>query len=570
MSADAYTLKLSIERKCVGNDCGCQWNPKKPDGLETEKNEKVDQVVGFVSYTHFSKEEFKLLKSLGNNEKLDVGGNQEVKHVKKASVYYCDKDYEGINVKPLLIEVKDNGNRSTYYLKYEDGELEEHDSKVWKKRGGSLQDLLNERNLGVNNRIPLHLDQPDKHFESDSNISKEVTVQSVGDKTTLSGSEYTAKTYKITDQNVRLSRVENDKEKIDIKIPHDTLDGIKLYYSPVNPNVPLMFELKSSNGGDSTFYESISQDGNNWIEVGKGKSKNFYTDKSGTIPQPALAEQLDKVLCSQGYVTIDLSYDTSTSGGRYCCEDHGGKGKNDGRVTVSEVSGPSRSSSITFYGHSITSPGLSLAGIYYKDTQGKRNRIKIPGLDNSGDSSVKLYTFYSNGSKDPKLIFVEYTDQPNFKGWYRGSTTDGSQWKKVLNAPKKSPDEVKGKGSSEGEFKKYVDKLNCIISGTGGECADTSKLSSLPPPAGPQGLPEPEEPTLSLYEALEKFPAPPPEPEALGDPVSGGILTVLTGLGSTSGTLVGSAATFFGGWKPYNCFKGDTWIIGPDYWMNSL
>ncbi|AFZ80123.1 hypothetical protein BEWA_029740 [Theileria equi strain WA] len=44
-----------------------------------------------------------------------------------------------------------------------------------------------------------------------------------------------------------------------------------------------------------------------------------------------------------------------------------------------------------------------------------------------------------------------------------------------------------------------------------------------------------------------------------GLPVAGGILS-WSAFGTSSGTLAGSAATFFGGWKLYNRYKGDPWV----------
>ncbi|AFZ79832.1 hypothetical protein BEWA_026810 [Theileria equi strain WA] len=56
----------------------------------------------------------------------------------------------------------------------------------------------------------------------------------------------------------------------------------------------------------------------------------------------------------------------------------------------------------------------------------------------------------------------------------------------------------------------------------------------------------------------EALPAEPtPQPEKVADPVSGGILA---GAGYFFATSAGSAATFFGGWKLYNRYKGDPWV----------
>ncbi|EKX72863.1 lysyl-tRNA synthetase, putative [Theileria equi strain WA] len=445
------------------------------DFFKEQQKTDIDHVTGFVALTHSLKEggTFTLSNKLDNNERLEGGG--DILGVEKVSVYYWDGDTE--YTKPLLLEVIKSGGPPNveYYYRYESGERElgdKNDEKVWKYQGHSgglsLQTLLDDRNLARNRVIPFNIGDPTKPFNFDSASSKGKRIKSNEPPTTLSGSDYTAKTYKIADQNLKLSRVENDKKKLDIPIPHDTLEGIKLYSSPVNPNVPLMFELKSSNGGKSTFYTTKEENGkNSWTEVGYSKSRDFYSGgKDNLKPTDKLSEQLDEVLCSKGYVTIDLSHSRSTRGQPYCCDDH----KEEKRVTVSRVSDPSGSSHITFYKHEIKN-GYGFAGIYYKTDSGERKSIKISGLKSSASDSVKLYTFYDG--RIPKLIFVESTEQPNVKGWYKGGTAD--EWTKVLNAPSESPDEVKA--DKDREFEKYVKVLKCKIYGTDGTCSDTAAQS---------------------------------------------------------------------------------------------
>ncbi|EKX74143.1 hypothetical protein BEWA_041810 [Theileria equi strain WA] len=108
------------------------------------------------------------------------------------------------------------------------------------------------------------------------------------------------------------------------------------------------------------------------------------------------------------------------------------------------------------------------------------------------------------------------------------------------------------------------------------DASDTTGSGVTPVPPGPTST------TTPLTQPPETTPPAPseePQAEAAGSPspvpstppgtassFTGVVETAATGsvlwtaFGSTSGTLAGSAATFFGGWKLYNRYKGDPWV----------
>ncbi|EKX73660.1 hypothetical protein BEWA_036960 [Theileria equi strain WA] len=236
-------------------------------------------------------------------------------------------------------------------------------------------------------------------------------------------------------------------------------------------NQPLLIEIY--NKGDTYDYRETKDTG--WT--------SFGGDPQSTrrLEYEKLEQKLDDLNCQHyKFVTIDLTESHSkthaSNGEGYCCgKDHTGDKKvavKGGKVDK----GASSSEDIEYYKHEVTY-GTSISGIYYKDDSGERKRIKIPGIDNSGKDSLKLYTFY-NGDI-PRLIYVDSTGNDLVTGWYEPSPTggDNQQWEKLQSIPEITmPDDIKaGKGSN---YNQHIEILKCIISGTGGKCTDTPPPSS--------------------------------------------------------------------------------------------
>ncbi|EKX72590.1 hypothetical protein BEWA_050580 [Theileria equi strain WA] len=395
-------LTLGLDKKCEGI-CGC--SASNTGNFTTEKGNNPN-AVGFVALTHSLKQggRFTLKRELDGGEQL--GEDQDnIPDVEKVFVYYCDKGYESSNAKPLLIEVKDGGNMSTYYLRYENGEVEGHaNEKVWKKHAGggrSLQDLLNERNLVRNNRYALYLDNPKKTLGLDSSFAKKIKVQSVTDqKIPLPGTNYNVKGYKLNGQdngkgNTRFSMAIFDKKKTDIKIPDKATE------------VPIAVLFKVD-GNKSRLFYSKNKNGTEWGEHGSGNTPYDNYDSQLT---ETFIKQLDEFSCEHHKgVTIDLSFSRN---GSYCCDKHADKKKGTGgMVTVQDIqvscNEPGHTSSrIPYHKHSISGRDYKLAGIRYESGgTGKSitldGQFPIPGVDS-------VSAFYCGNN--PVLIYVEGNGQ---------------------------------------------------------------------------------------------------------------------------------------------------------------
>ncbi|EKX73058.1 hypothetical protein BEWA_016190 [Theileria equi strain WA] len=275
MSAGVLTLNV----QCQGS-CTCNKADNSIPGLKAEKKTSIDNAVGFVSYTHSSKNSFTLKGVLYGGDTLGEDNGEDIEGVTKVSVYYWDGDEN----KPLVIEVvkRDSPHEPEYFYKHDQDEEEaKGDATIWRHHGysggTSLQDRLDDRNASINNVLPLDLERPNKPFNFSSSLSKNVTIELVHDSKPPPGSEYVSTAYKINgiDRDTRISRIEYQKQKIkDIIIPTGgQINGIRFYSSTSISPVPIMinFDVK---GGDSKWYYSTDKSGTKWAEHDDGST--FY------------------------------------------------------------------------------------------------------------------------------------------------------------------------------------------------------------------------------------------------------------------------------------------------------
>ncbi|AFZ79732.1 hypothetical protein BEWA_025810 [Theileria equi strain WA] len=459
-------LTLKIDGKCDGQ-CTCTGSSNIPN-LKAKKVTDIGGVTNFTKYTHSvpGGGTFTLSGQLSNGGKIGSGNNME--YVQSIAVYF----WNGNPSDPILLGIKrtgDNGNITTsYYGKNNPG------SNDWNVPLDGMDELqaLDDQNCKHNNVIPLNIEGSQSISlpkESNSECIQNRRIMSTRSPDSPPGSDYTVKAQKITDidgrdsNGTKISRVTYNGNPVEITLPKGyEVSKIRIFSYPggTGASVPLMFELKSTGGGNSTFYTTKNQKGTSWTEADNGNS--FY-GKGNPTPLPALAERLDKVLCSQGYVTLNLSFKNSEEhqrGGAYCCDEHNKK-----KVTVNKDSVKS-SQGITFYKHDVDYES-KVAGIYYT-VGGERKRIRIPNLENSGDGSVKFYTFYSNnGSKEPRLIYLDSTGQPNAKGWFQPSNSPSNDtWEPFQDIPKEiTPENIGKDKTGDSNSKKHVEELKCIIYG---------------------------------------------------------------------------------------------------------
>ncbi|EKX73845.1 hypothetical protein BEWA_038830 [Theileria equi strain WA] len=441
-----YWLQLQIENKCGVSGAGCRCSSNKLDGLETKKVTDDGNAVGFVALTHSHKDPFRLLKSLGDGkDELDIGDNQqEIKEVTSVSVYYWvgDKEYR----KPLLLEVVKNDatHAPDYYYKYGNNEPEAGGQQnVWRHKphvgGVSLQSRLFDRNLGINNRYPLYLNDPTKVLGLDSKFAKNIGVEPVQSGREIVGTNYTVTEYKLNGQNnghggTKFSTVIFDKKNTGIKIPPEATDEIRLYSSSVNTNVPIALEFKLQNGNSRLLY-STDKSGKNWQE--HGSDDRSYKENIQLTEK--LIKNLDDLVCEYyNGVTIDLS--STITNGTYCCDKHAGKekGEGGGRISVDKVqvscTNPSHNSSkLIAYKHSIDGD-YKLAGIkfYLDGDQNKRRRVTSRNLGLPIEGPVDVYVLYCDNN--PILVYVDAnrSTKSQVTGWYRKSKRGyENNWTKI-------------------------------------------------------------------------------------------------------------------------------------------
>ncbi|EKX73882.1 hypothetical protein BEWA_039200 [Theileria equi strain WA] len=431
------TLQLYIGRKCGRDNSVCNCLPK-PGGLESFLTSNPLNATGFVALTHSNKgKTFTLLKSLGDGEE-ELGEELQdgpIGGVKEASVFYWDGDKGFQN--PLLIEVN-NGIKPTYYLKYEDDELEGHaNEKVWKKHDGggrSLQALLDERNIGRNNRYALYLDEPNKNLGLDSNVAKNITIERVGDSQTLPGTNYSVTGYKLNSQNgTKFSMAIYNKDKANIPIPENATGDFKVYSSPSHAggSMPVMLSFKLPDENSRSFY-STSKDGRNWTEVGNGTKS--YDDDNIQLTEDIIKD-LDRFSCQyREEVTVDLS---SSRNGSYCCKEHADKDKGDGRVSVESVTVRCKESThqsfpIPYHKHSISGSNYKIADIrYHSGGNTSRKNIKLNGLQFPLPGVESISVFHCGDL--PKLIYIEGGVSTVSNKWFKPNGSDDKPWTPVTS-----------------------------------------------------------------------------------------------------------------------------------------
>ncbi|AFZ79381.1 hypothetical protein BEWA_022290 [Theileria equi strain WA] len=384
----------------------------------------------------------------------------------------------------------------------------------------------------------------------------------------VTGSEFYSDFLKFTHQDKESGGQEPfNLEKIQdvtgrIGIPHDNgkeVTSVSAYYwrhdqsgytYTASGKVILIGVVTTRGGKNETTYYVRSTGNNNWIKLSGTSTPNQLTGEE-------LEQKLDDLVCQyHNGVTINLTKthsetisQNSVSGGKnkYCCYYHENLNGGEGKVTVykQEVRCTQHSgkSQITFYKHYIAGPYLKLAGIEYNQ-DGRRGKVKMITLDGQTfpfSDVTAVYAFYCTGEA-PVLIYLDSnTGTHSAKGWYQrstGSTRDNTdeQWTKVTDLKGITPDNF-----SKLECDKY-NKLVTTLRELKCDCLKECEEHLIPTPS-------------------TSTPAEPPQPSAMigGETVATGSV-LWTAFGSTSGTLAGSAATFFGGWKLYNRYKGDPWV----------
>ncbi|AFZ80132.1 hypothetical protein BEWA_029830 [Theileria equi strain WA] len=463
------TLTLNVEGKCgeKKDEPKCSCSPQPP-GITASKVINIRGVTNFSKYTHsIPNGTFKLSGYLQDGDKIGLTG-APIENVKEVSVYY----WNGADTNPILLGItKDNsGNTTTSYYGRNDNGIND-----WISMENGLDELeaLDEQNCKLNDAVP---------FEIQDSTSGSLPKDSKSPPSPP-GSNYTVKAQKITDSSARdsngtkISRVTLNGRPINISTPPDATSEIRLYSSPANKNVPIMFELKPPGNGNSKWFYSTDRDGNSWQE---DAGNNFYSDNQLT---EALAKKLDAFTCEyHKEVTIDLSF---SGNGSYCCDEHVDKGKkNEGKVSVSvaQVSCQHRSPSITVKKHSITTD-WSISGIKYNEGgNGQVRMITASELSFPVTGVKTVHAFYCG--EVPKLIYLEGGPSEVRGKWFEnnGSNSRDGHWTEVKLSGI-TPGEL-NKTTECQEYNQLVEELRC---NNYRQCNDSTKPLPLLGGPGSQG-----------------------------------------------------------------------------------
>ncbi|EKX73815.1 myosin, putative [Theileria equi strain WA] len=328
----------------------------------------------------------------------------------------------------------------------------------------------------------------------------------------------------------------------------------------------------------TTYYANVKNNGSNeWTILNSGSKPQLIT---GDIERT-----LDDLVCSNyGGVTIDLSKSTSMSGRAsngepYCCRCiYHGDNDNQRRIAIQKLKVPV-ASTVEYYKHTIIG-NHELARIRYyltfpnnptsTDTNNSKNRrrIKSSNFLFPMDGVKAVYAFHCN--HNPELIYVEGGDK--VKGWYHKPTSSGSssngdeQWGEVLTELKNvTPEKI----NDCNNWSKLAKELTCASEVT---CPPLSPQ----PAVGLSGTGKADQEPVAVLPPSGKITndhsrGTPGDSDGKSDTNQGGAPTVAedpeTPKESTQATQshaettsAGSAATFFGGWKLYNRYKGDSWV----------
>ncbi|EKX72564.1 hypothetical protein BEWA_050320 [Theileria equi strain WA] len=570
---------------------------------------------GFFRVTHqtITWMPFKLSRNLGKGGTiLSSVGSPEVpiSDVKEVSVYYWDGNLD----LPILLEINKDTGIIDYYSHatiYRNRVLGDNWSQSG-NRGKGLVHLLDEKNGQRNNAIPINLRNPEdlSQFYKDSRVPpyikniRNITNSGSSPPLTIPGGNYIVKEYTINGGTAKISRVTfGGKDTTGINLTkNDEISKIRIYkWKDDNEDIPLLVEF-ISDSNQHTFFENLTKESLVWQGVDPKDSKKFYKT---TLQQP-LTDKLDDVSCR---VHRTVSINVSKQGYQYChdrCKSKRIKVKksasglfpgyigyehtafrgqtftvtaitNNDREQNSSLKSPLRDvKRVTVYFPDCTGGSPIAIRIEYENGKvheewlknEKEQLVSFSSSDNKNDPAIILGKLKTNkqcqgtqgspgiqsllthseedSSDSDEEAHVSGTESGNFTGlfdWSLGSLAS-SLAQGILTAPPQAvhaivqtlSDLTNPKHGHIGDPQKPPN-----VSST--QTAEEAKYSTLQSPTPPSQPPEPPAPTV-------------PESAKFVDGVSGGVLAGYV----VPSVFGGSAATFFGGWKLYNRFKGDPWV----------
>ncbi|AFZ81180.1 hypothetical protein BEWA_005880 [Theileria equi strain WA] len=348
---------------------------------------------------------------------------------------------------------------------------------------------------------------------------------------------------------------------LDIK-PDEPIKSLSVwyYFGDKSHNQPLLIEIRDKHG--TYKYHETKGSATSWTSSGGDPQNSPLIGKD-------LEQKLEYLNCEyHKLVTLNLTESHSQThqhGQPYCCDKH--KGTRTGKVSVT---GNKVASQIPYVKHHIDN-GTEVSGIKYYLNAGSddRKNITLDGSQFPISDVDSVYVFYCQ--RKPVLIHVESNGDPKVNKWLkRGNNDTWTKAPELDGVP--DPENIKDCKDDKNfkELAKTLRKLNCESLEKCTRTLDPAHLGQngvqreeVPAADLSDQVPDTESETKILLQATptsETQPSP-AAPEAKKEPFVS-ILTTGPALAGyvSSGTLAGSAATFFAGWKLYNRYKGDPWV----------
>ncbi|EKX73418.1 hypothetical protein BEWA_054750 [Theileria equi strain WA] len=353
-----------------------------------------------------------------------VGGSEfqsKVVDVKIFDVYF----WEGDTNRPIIIEVKKNGEQNTRYYGKGNGHS---DSWLYgSNEGRSLLESLDHWNCENNNAIPIDLTNPTdlKRFY-DKKTSKclqsiLVTESNAYNLPTEAKSVYEAKTYQL-ESSKRVSRLTYNGNATNIVPPYTEYGPtLNIYFWSKESKMPLLVEFKPKAGG-SDWFENLGGDGTKWKRIDEIVTKEFYDPNDPSRLTYEFTEKLNEVNCRiHGVTQIDISKKAKEP---YC---HTSLYAHEKRIKITPLNNPELPY-YNIYEHSPATTGkntLKISSIY--NGNDKQNISKV-GLLTDVKKVIVYYPECDGGV--PIVIHIQFNGGSG--KWFKRESEKG-QWKEDTN-----------------------------------------------------------------------------------------------------------------------------------------
>ncbi|AFZ80976.1 hypothetical protein BEWA_003840 [Theileria equi strain WA] len=390
-------------------------NPKKKVPIFVTKS-KDTPLANFFKNSHrpaTNKRFFVVQQHLVGGDK--IGSSKKISAIETFNVYF----WEGNTTRPIIIEVKRNGEPDTRY--YGKGDSVGSSWLSGSNQGRSLLQSLDHWNCENNNAIPIELTEP---TNLTSFYGKKGSTCLQNNFITLHGSlslpKDAERIYEATSYNVnvgkRISRLTYDNNPTNIVPLYDYGITLNIYHWTKSSRVPLLVEFKPKDGGQSDWYENLSRESTKWKPVGKKEVDGFYDNKKGLTEN--LTKKLHEVNCRiHGVIQIDVSRTTKEP---YC---HSSGYVHEKMIMVTSEP-KSAYPGFTGYEHTPVDPlkALTVSSFYNGN-----DKQEVTDIDFPLENVEKVIVYFPNCAGGYPVAMRIYQDGRNEK-WLKREENDN--WRK--------------------------------------------------------------------------------------------------------------------------------------------